>query len=65
MSTAESPPSHLENVISTQNSVKVIQASSSAKGCPASNVLSKDDKQLWMSDPGIPQSIIIDLGQNF
>ena len=35
------------------------------KGSNAKNVLTADDSTMWMSEPGLPQSIVLDLGNNF
>ena len=65
MAKIDQPPATYENVLTSQYRVKAIQTSSFVKGCPASNIFTSDDKQMWMTDPGIPQSVCIDLGLNF
>ena len=35
------------------------------KGSSVKNVLSSDDSVMWMSEPGLPQSFVLDLGNNF
>ena len=65
MAKIDQPPASYENVLTPQHKVKAVQTSSFMKGCPTSNLFTSNDKQMWMSEPGLPQSIILDLGNNF
>ena len=35
------------------------------KGSHAKNLLTADDSLMWTSEPGLPQSVVLDLGNNF
>ena len=59
-----SPPTDHENILSESLRVKSISCSSCMKGSNSKNVLNSDDT-MWMSEPGLPQSIVLDLGNNF
>ena len=59
------PPRDHENVLLDSLRVKTISSSSCMKGSHAKHVLSSDDGAMWMSEPGLPQSIVLDLGNNF
>ena len=60
------PPRDHENVLlSDSYRVKPVSSSSCMKGSNAKNVLDSDEASMWMSEPGLPQSIVLDLGNNF
>jgi hypothetical protein len=40
----------------------VINVTSSIKSCEPLNVLNDDETKMWMSEPGLPQAIVFDLG---
>ena len=66
MATLTRPPRDHENVLlSDSYRVKPVSSSSCMKGSNAKNVLNSDDAAMWMSEPGLPQSIVLDLGNNF
>lgn len=50
------------NFLSASNGALVLESSSSRIGCSA-NSLINNDKKIWASDEGLPQSIIIDISQ--
>ena len=58
-------PEKHENVLKTNQRVQVVQSSSTQKGSRAENVLNDDESKMWTSGPGMPQSLCIDLGNNF
>lgn len=49
------------NYLTADNGCKIAFASSSQKGCGPENVLNDNDRQLWLSDIGLPQELIIDI----
>ena len=51
-----------DNILQPHHMPKIVQAKSSIKGCKPQHIFSDDDKQIWMSLPGLPQSLIIDIG---
>lgn len=51
------------NFLLETNGVKIIQKSSEKKGCFAENVLNSNERKLWLSDPGFPQEIVIDISE--
>ena len=59
-----SAPTDHENILVDSLRVKTISCSSCMKGSNSKHVLSGDDS-MWMSEPGLPQSIVIDLANNF
>ena len=44
------------------NRIRIVNATSFMKSCEPVNVLNDDDSKLWMSEPGLPQAIVLDLG---
>ena len=58
------PPPDNENILTEGLRVKTISCSSCMKGSNGKNILSGDES-MWMSEPGLPQSIVLDLGNNF
>ena len=65
MAKVSGPPSDHENILLESLRVKPVSTSSCMKGSNAKNVLINDDSLMWMSEPGLPQSIVLDLGNNF
>ena len=65
MAKINKPPHQHENILTEELRVKSISCSSCMKGSNAKNVLSADEGSMWMSEPGLPQSIVLDLGNNF
>jgi hypothetical protein len=59
---SESQTSLAHNVVSHENKTKVVNATSFMKGCVPTNVISEDETKLWMSEPGLPQAIVLDFG---
>ena len=59
-----SPPADNENILVDAYRVKTISCSSCVKGSNSRNVLLADES-MWMSEPGLPQSLVIDLVNNF
>jgi hypothetical protein len=51
------------NVLTEDNGVLLTSKSSETRGCPASNVLSNNEKRLWISLPGLPQELVFDLSR--
>ena len=51
----------IRNLCTAENGVQIVFASSFLSNCSAANLLLADRKALWMSQPGLPQTIIIDL----
>ena len=49
------------NYLNDKNGVAVCSQTSQIFNCPASNVLLSDRRAIWLSEPGLPQSITIDL----
>ena len=60
-----SPPPDNENILTDSLRVKTISCSSCMKGSNVKNVLISDADLMWMSEPGLPQSLVLDLGNNF
>ena len=50
------------NVLNESNSAKVHSKSSEVRGCAAVNVLCENEKRLWLSEQGLPQELVFDLG---
>ncbi|EAR88232.2 hypothetical protein TTHERM_00023910 (macronuclear) [Tetrahymena thermophila SB210] len=51
------------NFISEQNNAKVISCSSELKNAQAANIISANRKSIWMTEEGMPQSVIIDISK--
>ncbi|KAL4473196.1 hypothetical protein ABPG72_015577 [Tetrahymena utriculariae] len=51
------------NFISEQNNAKVISCSSELKNAQAANIISTNRKNIWMTEEGMPQSVIIDISK--
>lgn len=49
------------NYLTAENGARIMFVSSSQKGCGPENVLNDNDRQLWLSDIGLPQELIIDI----
>ena len=51
------------NYISEKNNVSISFCSSQSKGCPSKNILSDNQKSIWLSEKSVPQTIIINLSR--
>ena len=49
------------NYITSANGVKVLYCSSYKQKCHPNHILNNDHKNLWLSEQGVPQKIILDL----
>ena len=51
------------NYISEKNNVSISFCTSQSKGCPSKNILSDNQKSIWLSEKNVPQTIIINLSR--
>ena len=51
------------NYISEKNNVSISFCTSQSKGCPSKNILSDNQKSIWLSEKNVPQTIIINVSR--
>ena len=56
----EEKSDHFNYLLDTNNA-RICSKTSEKKGCSAENVLNSNERKLWLSDPGLPQELIIDI----
>lgn len=49
------------NFLLETNGASIYEVTSEKKGCCASNLLNSNERTLWLSDPGLPQELIINI----